>query len=429
MLTTARIHCLLLSLAAVLGLVMALAPSGALAQAAAAPSSSEDAGAPLLARGSVGPEVERVQQQLNAWMEQDGAERAPLAVDGIFGPRTEGATMAFQGAHGLTVDGLVGPRTRAALQATVGDGVLHAKDVLSDAIDTRPDTGDASGPPVSVTDVRVGAHHGFDRVTFEIGGEGEAGWDVRYVAAARSQGSGRPVPVAGETVLSVNLSNIAYPINPPVGVDPWEGPDRLPVGDSGPILEVVADTVFEGYHTFFIGVTGEQPFQVRRFDSPQRVVVDVAASDTSVSVFFNAEQDATCTAVEPVERHVGETKAVATAALTELFKGPTDAEQDRGLTSFFHEGTSDLLRSVHVEEGTAYVDLDREFLDINNASTSCGSIMIRSSIEATLTQFSTVEDVRYAIEGEPSAFYDFMQMGCPRPRSDGDRCDPAPFQP
>jgi spore germination protein GerM len=151
-------------------------------------------------------------------------------------------------------------------------------------------------------------------------------------------------------------------------------------------------------------------------------------SGQTILVFFR-EQDGACTAVEPVERQVEETEAVATAALTELFKGPSDAERDRGLTSFFDEGTSGLLRSVHVDGGTAFLDLDAAFFDINNASTSCGSSMIKSSIEATLTQFSTVQDVRYAVEGEPSTFYHFMQMGCPTPRSDGDRCDPAPFSP
>lgn len=35
------------------------------------------------------------------------------AVDGIFGPKTDEATKAFQARHGLTNDGIVGPRTQA----------------------------------------------------------------------------------------------------------------------------------------------------------------------------------------------------------------------------------------------------------------------------------------------------------------------------
>jgi peptidoglycan hydrolase-like protein with peptidoglycan-binding domain len=38
-----------------------------------------------------------------------------IAVDGVFGPRTEAAVRAFQTTHGLQVDGIVGPQTSAAL--------------------------------------------------------------------------------------------------------------------------------------------------------------------------------------------------------------------------------------------------------------------------------------------------------------------------
>lgn len=40
-----------------------------------------------------------------------------LAVDGVFGPITEGAVKSFQGSHGLSVDGIVGPLTYPVLLA------------------------------------------------------------------------------------------------------------------------------------------------------------------------------------------------------------------------------------------------------------------------------------------------------------------------
>lgn len=40
-----------------------------------------------------------------------------IAIDGIFGPITEGAVKSFQGSHSLTVDGVVGPETYPALLA------------------------------------------------------------------------------------------------------------------------------------------------------------------------------------------------------------------------------------------------------------------------------------------------------------------------
>lgn len=148
-----------------------------------------------------------------------------------------------------------------------------------------------------------------------------------------------------------------------------------------------------------------------------------------VEVYFNRTDGgaAFCTEVVSVTRQVRETEAVATAALEELFAGPTEQEEQRGLSSFFSGSTRGLLRSVHVEDGTAYLDLGPGLLDLGNASTTCGASALTTSIEQTLRQFPTVDEVRYAVEGEPETFYDFIQVGCPRPRSDGDRCDPEPF--
>lgn len=64
---------------------------------------------PVLGFGDRGPEVEALQQRLNAF----GAE---LVVDGVFGTATRAAVVAFQAARGLVSDGVVGAVTRAALE-------------------------------------------------------------------------------------------------------------------------------------------------------------------------------------------------------------------------------------------------------------------------------------------------------------------------
>ena len=67
---------------------------------------------PLLKKGSSGSDVLTLQTSLK----QLGFD--PNGVDGIYGPGTEAAIIAFQKAKGLTPDGICGPNTMAALQSS-----------------------------------------------------------------------------------------------------------------------------------------------------------------------------------------------------------------------------------------------------------------------------------------------------------------------
>ncbi len=67
---------------------------------------------PTLKRGSRGPSVVELQGRLD----ERGADPA-LATDGIFGPLTKAAVIAFQSANDLVPDGIVGPLTWGALTA------------------------------------------------------------------------------------------------------------------------------------------------------------------------------------------------------------------------------------------------------------------------------------------------------------------------
>lgn len=66
-------------------------------------------GSPLR-QGSTGSAVQTLQQRLNDL-------GYSIAVDGNFGPGTQGAVVDFQGKKGLSNDGIVGPQTWAALWA------------------------------------------------------------------------------------------------------------------------------------------------------------------------------------------------------------------------------------------------------------------------------------------------------------------------
>ncbi len=69
---------------------------------------------PTLREGSRGAAVTTLQNKLKA------AGFNPGPVDGIFGPKTKAAVVAFQRAKGITVDGIVGPQTWGKLNGTSG---------------------------------------------------------------------------------------------------------------------------------------------------------------------------------------------------------------------------------------------------------------------------------------------------------------------
>jgi Putative peptidoglycan binding domain len=68
----------------------------------------------ILKQGSYGPEVTKMQQELNRWLVENGKD--PIAADGSFGPKTEAALKEFQAINNLKADGLAGPNTKAALE-------------------------------------------------------------------------------------------------------------------------------------------------------------------------------------------------------------------------------------------------------------------------------------------------------------------------
>lgn len=152
---------------------------------------------------------------------------------------------------------------------TDGDGTRPAPPFPANI---EPDTGQASGDPVTVTGIRVGRHDGFDRVVFDVAGPGTPGWDVRYVPEASSQGSGEPIAVAGDAVLQVTISGVGYPTE--TGIEEYGGA-MVPGSGTEVVTEVVWDTTFEGTSVAFIGTSAEQPFRVFLLEGPTRVVVDV----------------------------------------------------------------------------------------------------------------------------------------------------------
>lgn len=134
-------------------------------------------------------------------------------------------------------------------------------------------TEEAGGHLLTVTDVRVGTHSGFDRIVFEIAGEGSAGWLVRYVDEPRTQGRGDIVDIDGQAFLQVIIRGVALPPDAP-DQDPWDD-ERIAGPAGGQVVELVDDGIFEGQHVFHVGLRDRRPFGVARLDDPQRIVIEV----------------------------------------------------------------------------------------------------------------------------------------------------------
>lgn len=141
----------------------------------------------------------------------------------------------------------------------------------------------------------------------------------------------------------------------------------------------------------------------------------------TIKVFFHNEKfnpnQIDCTKVFPTTRTIPKTKAVARAALDELFKGTTPEEEANEYGSFPPENTKDVVKSLNVKGGVAFLNFNKTVYEkLRNTTSSCGSGFY-SKIDATLTQFPTIKKVVYAIEGSTADFYDWQQVGeCPHPR-------------
>lgn len=122
---------------------------------------------------------------------------------------------------------------------------------------------------LTVVDVRIGVHDGYERVVYELAGEGLPGWRVGYVDEAVDDPSGEVLDVAGDATLQVVLLGTAYPMD--------TGHDELDhdVMGTGGVQQVTRPLTFEGQTQSFVGLDAQRPVRVMLLADPVRVVVDL----------------------------------------------------------------------------------------------------------------------------------------------------------
>ncbi len=185
-------------------------------------------------------------------------------------------------------------RTSVAVMSSLALMVLATGEGIADP---RTDEGPWCGirwgslaktaPPTTsgaVVDARVGRHHCFDRLVLDVAGKAPPGFHVRYTDQLSAVGSGTPLPVAGEAVLTVTITAAGRDarLNPTV---PWHAGSAIVAQDDlgaegfQTLRSLVFGGSFEGRLAAGLGLRGRLPFRVFQLTGPganSRIVVDVA---------------------------------------------------------------------------------------------------------------------------------------------------------
>lgn len=151
----------------------------------------------------------------------------------------------------------------------------------------------------------------------------------------------------------------------------------------------------------------ENPSGIPEKDKTYILPVKILKSKTiSVGVFFgnqalsaSSEQDE-CKRVYKSNRYIGETVAVAEAAIDELLKAPTEQEKNQGFFTNIPVGSK--LNSISIVNGVAKADFNET---TESGGGSCSMAARVAQINQTLKQFSTVSSVTLSVNGKTEAIF------------------------
>ncbi|HEU5449085.1 MAG TPA: hypothetical protein VFW57_08740 [Acidimicrobiia bacterium] len=198
-----------------------------------------------------------------------------------------GVMAALAAVSGLAGCGRDEPKTTTAATGTAATTPAEpasttassAACTFSGASEAANGGGDA--PTRLLTDVRVGAHGCYDRVTFELKpqtgeADGPVAWKASYEPAPITEdGSGRPVQVKGTAFLVVTMSATGADLSQEAAPATYTGPASIEAADATRIQQVRRTGDFEGVLTWVIGLDKKRPFHVSTQDAPARVIIDV----------------------------------------------------------------------------------------------------------------------------------------------------------
>lgn len=209
---------------------------------------------------------------------------------------------------------------------------------------------------------------------------------------------GLPLNVVGEA--RVFESSFAYRLTNADGrklLDGYGTADAPDVGQLGPFSLTVnyPDPETE------TGTLEVFQYSAKDGEEIDKVIVPVrfaSVEATSVKVFFvNQNKDPKglhCETTYPVTRRIAKTEKVATEAIAELLRGVTGIEYQSGYLTMLKSDVK--LRSLTIENGVAKADFNEA---LATSGGSCLVSAVRSQIENTLKQFSSIKSVVISING------------------------------
>jgi germination protein M len=152
-----------------------------------------------------------------------------------------------------------------------------------------------------------------------------------------------------------------------------------------------------------------------------------AATTTAIRLYFVGPGGGTPARADPfltsVQREIPSTQRIALATLRELVDGPSAADEARlgGISTAVPAST--LVLDVSIDDGLATVDLSREF---ESGGGSFSMFARLAQVVYTVTQFPTVDEVQFELDGQPVTVFSGEGIVLDHPVSRADYRDLLP---
>ncbi len=174
--------------------------------------------------------------------------------------------------------------TLADTSPTSGSATTSVVPELADASEAQRSAAAEGDGTSLLSDVRLGVHDGYERITFEFTGASRPGYRIEWVdGPITADGSGEPVEVAGDAYLEVVMQP-ASGFDMETGVPTYTEDDRIPTVKGNVVLaDLVRTGDFEAVLTWVAGAKRRVPFAVTTLTGPTRLVIDLQSPDATTS--------------------------------------------------------------------------------------------------------------------------------------------------